>query len=126
MVGPRVNRDVDAASAEELFDRIAEIVEEHTDLLAERITALGGRADGTTRVAAAQSNLTEYPLDIADGMQHAAAVADRLADFGKSVRAAIDRAAELGDADTADVFTEISREMDKQLWFVEAHLQAGH
>jgi starvation-inducible DNA-binding protein len=107
----------------ELFDKIAEIVEEHSDLLAERITALGGRADGTVRAAAAQSSLKEYPLEIVAGMQHVAAVADRLTAFGKSARASIDRAAELGDADTADVFTEISREIDKQLWFVEAHLQ---
>jgi starvation-inducible DNA-binding protein len=108
----------------ELFDKVAEIVEEHGDILAERITALGGRADGTARIAAAQSRLVEYPTDLTDGAQHVTAVADRLAGFGKAARAAIDRAAELGDADTADVFTEISREIDKQLWFVEAHLQA--
>jgi starvation-inducible DNA-binding protein len=108
----------------ELFDKIAEIVEEHGDLLAERITALGGRADGTARVAAAKSSLKEYPVDAATGPQHVAAVADRLAAFGKSARAAIDRAGALGDADTADLFTEISREIDKQLWFAEAHLQA--
>ena len=108
----------------ELFDDIAELVEEHSDLIAERITALGGRADGTTRVAAAKSSLPEYPLDIADGQQHVTAVAHRLAAFGKVVRAAIDRAAKAGDADTADLYTEISRTIDKQLWFVEAHLQA--
>lgn len=108
----------------ELFDSIAEIVEEHSDLLAERITALGGRADGTARVAAAQSSLKEYPLDISSGKRHVAAVADQLAAFGKSARAAIDSATRSGDADTADLFTEISRTMDKQLWFVEAHLQA--
>lgn len=107
-----------------LFDDIAEIVEEHGDLLAERITALGGRADGTARIAGAQSSLKEYPLDIAAGAQHVAAVADRLAAFGKAVRAGIDRAAALGDADSADLFTEISRAIDKQLWFVEAHLQS--
>jgi starvation-inducible DNA-binding protein len=106
---------------QELFDEIAEVVEEHSDLLAERITALGGRADGTARLAAAQSNLEEYPLDIAAGMQHVAAVADKLAIFGRSIRAGIDLAAKLGDADTADLFTEISRAIDKQLWFVEAH-----
>ena len=108
----------------ELFDSVAEIVEEQSDLLAERITALGGRADGTARIAAAQSTLAEYPLEIASGSDHVAAVADRLAAFGKSARANIDSAAELSDADTADLFTEISRAIDKQLWFVEAHLQA--
>jgi starvation-inducible DNA-binding protein len=108
----------------QLFDDVAEIVEEHGDLLAERITTLGGRADGTSRVAAAQSNLAEYPFDLEDGMHHVAAVADKLASFGKSVRADIDRSAKLGDADTADLFTEISRVVDEQLWIVDAHLQA--
>jgi len=108
----------------ELFDKVAEIVEDHGDSIAERITTLGGRADGTARAAGAQSSLKEYPFDINAGVQHAAAVADKLAAFGKSARAAIDRSGQLGDADTADLFTEISRETDKQLWFVEAHLQA--
>ncbi|HET6492359.1 MAG TPA: DNA starvation/stationary phase protection protein Dps [Burkholderiales bacterium] len=108
----------------ELFDDIAEIVEDHSDLIAERITALGGRADGTSRIAAKRSTLVEYPLEIAAGMEHSAALADRLASFGKAVREAIDRTAEYGDADTTDLFTEVSRAIDKQLWFVEAHLQA--
>ena len=108
----------------ELFDDIAEIVEGHADLIAERITALGGRADGTARVSAGQSKLKEYPLEIAAGLDHCAAVSDRLAAYGKSVREAIDSTAQSGDADTSDLFTEISRIIDKQLWFVEAHLQA--
>ncbi len=107
-----------------LFDDVAEIVEEHGDIIAERITALGGRADGTARIAAAQSKLAEYPTDMVEGREHVDAVADRLAAFGKTVRTAIDRATEYGDAGSADVFTEISRAIDKQLWFVEAHVQA--
>ena len=108
----------------ELFDDVAEIVEGHADSIAERITALGGRADGTARVSAAQSKLQEYPLEITAGMDHAAALSDRLAAFGKLVRDAINSTAEAGDADTSDLFTEVSRDIDKQLWFVEAHLQA--
>jgi starvation-inducible DNA-binding protein len=108
----------------ELFDDVAEIVEGHSDLLAERITALGGRADGTARVAAAQSSLSEFPLDLSGGMPCVAAVADKLSGFGKEVRAAIGRSEKLGDAGTADLFTGISGEIDKQLWRVEAHLRA--
>jgi starvation-inducible DNA-binding protein len=108
----------------ELFDDVAEMVEGHADMLAERITALGGRADGTMRAAAAQSQLKEYPLEITAGLDHCAALSDRLAAFGKAVREAIDTTQQAGDADTADLFTEISRAIDKQLWFVEAHLQA--
>ena len=110
----------------QLFDEVADIVEEYSDLIAERITSLGGRADGTARIAAMYSSLTEYPLDTIDGMVHLSAVADKLTNFGKAVRADIESSAKLGDADTADLFTEISRVIDKQLWLVEAHLQSAH
>jgi starvation-inducible DNA-binding protein len=108
----------------ELYDTVAESVLEYVDLIAERATALGGLALGTARMAAAASSLDEYPLDAVAGMETVAAVADRLAAYGASVRAGIDAAVELDDQDTADIFTEVSRAIDKHLWFVEAHLQA--
>ena len=108
----------------ELFDSIATAVEAHIDLIAERVTTLGGTAMGTVRLAAQNSGLSEYPHEITDGASHVDAVSTALADFGKAVRKGIDEAADLGDQDTADIFTEISREIDKQLWFVEAHIQA--
>jgi starvation-inducible DNA-binding protein len=113
----------DFIALHELFDRIAEIVEGQGDDIAERITALGGRADGTARIAA-KSSLPEYPFDALGGTQHLDAVAQRLAAFGKSVRAGIDLAADAGDVDSSDLLTGMSRELDKQLWFVDAHLQS--
>ena len=110
----------------ELFDQIDEAVEAYVDLIAERIVQLGGIAEGTVRVAAARSRLEEYPLTIADGRAHVEAVAKALSSFGHEVRQTIDQADELGDADTADIFTEVSRGIDKWLWFVEAHTQAAH
>jgi starvation-inducible DNA-binding protein len=107
-----------------LFDEIDEAVEEYVDLIAERIVQLGGIAEGTARVAAQRSRLEEYPLDIADGNLHIEAVAKALSTFGEEARKAIDLADELGDADSADIFTEVSRGIDKWLWFVEAHSQA--
>ena len=109
----------------ELFDQIDEAVEGYVDLVAERIVQLGGIAEGTVRVAAERSRLEEYPLDIADGHAHVKAVSKALSTFGREVRKTIDEADELQDADTADMFTEISRGMDKWLWFVEAHSQAS-
>jgi len=108
----------------ELFDSIATLVEGHVDLIAERVTTLGGTAMGTVRLAAENTSLSEYPHEITDGAAHVDALSTALADFGKLVRKGIDEATDLGDQDTADIFTEISREMDKQLWFVEAHIQA--
>src|SRR5437870_12993976 len=108
----------------ELFDQIDEAIESYVDLIAERIVQLGGIAEGTVRVAAARSRLEEYPLDIANGHAHVEAVAKALSTFGQEARATINQADELDDADTADIFTEISRGIDKWLWFVEAHSQA--
>jgi starvation-inducible DNA-binding protein len=106
-----------------LFDEVAEQAEEWVDELAERVTALGGYATGTVRMAAASSTLPEFPVDIAKGMEYVKAVAARLAAFTNSARRAIDQTDKLGDADTADLFTEISRDADKYLYFLEAHLQ---
>ncbi len=108
----------------ELFDDMAGELDGFVDELAERVTALGGTALGTARIAAATSILPEYPTDIAEGREHVQALADRYAPFAQHVRAAINETDELGDADTADLYTEISRAVDKRLWFLEAHLQA--
>jgi len=107
----------------ELFDKVSEAVESYVDMIAERIVQLGGIAEGTARVAASRSRLEEYQLTIADGLAHVEAVARALSTFGHEARNAINDADELGDADTADLFTEISRGIDKWLWFVEAHSQ---
>ncbi len=107
----------------ELFDKISDAALEQIDQIAERVTALGGTAEGTVAVAAKRSRLKNYPLSITAGKDHLYYLSTQLAAFGKSVRAAIDATAELGDADTADLFTGISRDLDKHLWFLEAHLQ---
>lgn len=93
------------------------------DLIAERATALGGTALGTVRMSAAASRLTEYSLDAVEGKQHVEALAQRFAALAATTRAAIGAAEKSGDADTADLFTEVSRGLDKGLWFLEAHLQ---
>jgi starvation-inducible DNA-binding protein len=108
----------------ELFDKINEDVEDYVDEIAERAVQLGGVAEGTARVVAKRSSLPEYPLNAADGHSHVEALSTALAAFGKSARKAIEQANELGDLDTADLFTQVSRGVDKWLWFVEAHLQA--
>jgi starvation-inducible DNA-binding protein len=107
-----------------LYDQVAEGVLEYVDMIAERATALGGLALGTARMAAVATTLDEYPLDAIEGMETVRVIADRLAAYGSSVRKAIDSALELNDQDTGDLFIEVSRAIDKHLWFVEAHLQA--
>lgn len=108
----------------ELFDELAANLAGHMDTIAERATALGGLATGTARMAAANSRLPEYPLDVTEGMDHVSCLTDRYATFAAGIRRAIDSAEDLGDKGSADLFTDIVRDIDKQLWFLEAHLQS--
>src|ERR1700730_2648604 len=108
----------------ELFDKVNEEVEDYVDEIAERAVQLGGVAEGTARMVAKKTSLTEYPLSAVDGRSHVEALSSALAAFGKAARKAIDQANELGDLDTADLCTEVSRGIDTWRCFVEAHLQA--
>lgn len=110
-------------SLHELFDKLAVELEAHVDTIAERATALGGLALGTVRMAATNSQLPECDLEVTDCVGTAEAMADRYAALAASMRQATDTADDQGDADTADLFTEVSRGLDKALWFLESHLQ---
>jgi starvation-inducible DNA-binding protein len=107
-----------------LFDSIAEHVEDAIDLIAERITALGGIANGTLRQAVAASSLEEYNLNARGSMEHVEALLEQLSTVANAAREAIDQTDDLDDRGTSDLFTEIVREMDKDIYFLEAHLQA--
>jgi starvation-inducible DNA-binding protein len=106
-----------------LFDEIAGELADFVDLLAERATSLGGYATGTVRMAAENSALPEYPTDITEGTEHVKALVERFGLYGSRIRIAIDAAINLGDQSTGDLYIEISRTVDKRLWFLEAHIQ---
>jgi len=107
----------------ELFDKISDGLLDQIDDLAERVTSLGGTAEGTVAVAAKRSKLKNYPLSITAGKDHLFYLSTQLSAYGKSVRHAIEDTDKLGDVGTADLLTGISRAIDKHLWFLEAHLQ---
>jgi starvation-inducible DNA-binding protein len=107
----------------ELFDDQAAMLADHADVVAERATALGGHAMGTARMAADDSRLPEYPAEAIDGMDCVEALADRFALHGEQLRAGIEMAGDAGDEDTVDLYVDLSRDVDKQLWFLESHLQ---
>ncbi|MDR3417899.1 MAG: DNA starvation/stationary phase protection protein Dps [Nevskia sp.] len=107
----------------ELFDKLAEETEDYVDDIAERATALGGIAVGTARAAGKMSRLPEFPLEGVEGKAAVSVLVDRYALLAASTRKAIETSAQLGDAGTSDLFTGISRGLDKSLWFLEAHLQ---
>jgi starvation-inducible DNA-binding protein len=107
----------------ELFDSIAGHLEEQTDTLAERVTTLGGVANGTAREAAAKSGLKEADLEASDAESMLKFLVHNVAHHANAMRTAVQESDDLGDAITADVFTQLTRELDKDLWFLEAHLQ---
>ena len=107
-----------------LFDDVNEDVEEYVDLIAERVVQLGGIAEGTVGAVEERSTLPDYPLALSNGGEHVAALSDALATFGRTMRIGIEEMNELEDAGSADTLTEISRGVDKWLWFVEAHQQS--
>lgn len=107
----------------ELFENINGTMSEHIDLLGERIVALGSVADGRIQTTVSNSTLPAYPIEARVGRDHLGAISRSLGLFAGAVRSEIDRTAEMGDAGTSDLFTEISREADKNLWFVNAHLE---
>jgi starvation-inducible DNA-binding protein len=107
----------------ELFDSVASHLEDQSDLIAERVTQLGGVANGTARQAASDSTIKEYDFNAVKGEDHVHALVERLGTLANAARKAIDDTGKLGDQATADVFTEVTRAADKDLWFLEAHLQ---
>jgi len=107
-----------------MFDDFVEGLEDYIDAIAERATALGGLATGTLRMAAETTRLEEYPTDVFADMDHVRTLADRYAQLGASTRRAISMAEDADDQDTMDLFIDVSRDLDKWLWFLEAHLQA--
>ena len=111
-------------SLHRLFDEIDQEVGAYVDVVAERIVQLGGVAEGTVGVVAERTTLVDYPIGLRQGAEHAAALSDALAMFGSSLRTGIGEMEDLKDPVSADVLTEISRGVDKWLWFVEAHLGA--
>jgi starvation-inducible DNA-binding protein len=112
----------------ELLDDVAEHLREQTDTMAERVAIMGGFAKGTTQMAAEHTTLKPYPVELTDIQAHIRELVDRFKHHGSNLREAIDAADEAGDEDVADLFTEVSREVDKDAWFIGANLadQADH
>ena len=110
-------------SLHKLFDELAEKVVEHVDVVAERATSLGGTALGTIQEAVANTCLQPYPIDIFTAKEHLEHLTHNFAILGELSRNNIKEAEGLGDSATGDLYIDLVRELDKGLWFLEAHLQ---
>jgi starvation-inducible DNA-binding protein len=107
----------------EMLDKFRDDVDDYNDTIAERVSQLGSMPLGTVQAVVKASGLAAYPTDISAIEDHLSALLERTAKLANQVRKDIETAASAGEADTADIFTEVSRGLDKWLWFVEAHLQ---
>lgn len=106
----------------EMLDQVVDRVNESADMIAERVQVIGGQAQGTLQVVSAETQMAPYPADLVNLDDHVTALVARMADVGERVRAAIGEAGEVGDEDTADLFTEVSRQLDKDAWFIGANI----
>jgi starvation-inducible DNA-binding protein len=114
-------KGADFIGVHEFLDKINDMVRDNVDEIAERVAQLGGVAEGTVQRIQTRTHLSEYPLHIHTSHDHLKALSGALANFGKHVRKAIADTAEL-DADTSDIYTEVSRQTDKNLWMIESFL----
>ena len=105
-----------------LFDEFNAAMGEYVDELAERVIQLSGHAHGTLQAAAKTSTLPVYPEGLVQEKDHLKALASQTAALGALARTGIESADKAGDAATADLFTELTRGLDKWLWFVEANI----
>ena len=62
-----------------------------------------------------------YPVEVTDIKQHVEELKSRYMFVGGEVRKAMEEAGDAGDEDTADLFTEVSRTLDKDAWFIGAN-----
>ena len=116
-------RGIQFIAVHQMLDPMRASLDEHADTIAERVAQLDGIALGTSQIVAKSSKLAPYPTDIRKVPDHLAALADRYAALANQVRQDIDATQDAGDADAADILTALSRDLDKNLWFIKSHLE---
>ncbi|MBK7962083.1 MAG: DNA starvation/stationary phase protection protein Dps [Bdellovibrionales bacterium] len=109
----------------EVFDTIYETISASVDEIGERISQLGGQAEGTIQVATKKTYLKPLTLGFNKGPDLVSALADAVAVYGKCLRKSIEEMGPLKDAVSGDMLTQIARSVDKQLWILESHLNAN-
>lgn len=107
----------------ELLDQVAGRLADTEDTIAERVQQLDGVARGTVEVVVKETGVKPYPTDLTSSKDHIAALTERMADVGARMRSGIGEATEAGDEATVDIFVQATRQLDKDLWFLESHLK---
>ncbi|MFT4123223.1 MAG: DNA starvation/stationary phase protection protein [Microbacteriaceae bacterium] len=114
-------RGANFQAVHELLDEVVDHAREYADTAAERVVALGLPLDARVQTVGAKATT---PV-MSEGFQQSdTVIAEVIAEIDatlKTVRTAIDELAEL-DAASQDVAIEIARGLEKDRWFLFAHL----
>ncbi len=108
-----------------VFDDVAKTVFKQIDPIAERMTQLGGMANGTVRQSAATSEIPAYNVDAISGPEHLEALANSLGKYCSLMREVSDKIDDIGDKPTADFFNQLIVDAEEELYFLESHMEAG-
>ena len=108
-----------------VFDDTAKTIFKQIDPIAERITQLGGVANGTVRQSAATSEIPTYNVDAINGPEHLKALSDSLGKYCSILREASDKIEEIGDGPTSDFYHQLIIDAEEELYFLESHTEAG-
>ncbi len=106
----------------QMFDQFAREILDYIDMTAERITALGGVAQGGLTIVSNNSRLKPGTTTFQKGESTLKELSSRYQQLSSSTRESINKSEDLGDSATADLFTEVVRGLDKTLWMLESHL----
>lgn len=109
----------------ELLDAANANLRNILDMMAERAVILGGTPDGTAQKVAKATILKGYPTDLVETKDHIRELTTRYKEVAAMLREAIDTVSEAGDEGTADLFTEASRTIDKDAWFIGSNSEGN-
>lgn len=108
-----------------VFDDVAKTIFKQIDAIAERITQLGGTANGTVRMSAATSAIPPYNVEALSGPDHVEALANSLGVYAKELRESSDQIDDAGDGPTSDFLNQLIVDAEEELYFLESHIEAG-
>lgn len=107
----------------QLFDDVADALEEQSDTVAERVAALGGIAMGSAASVQERSILPPYDTSIRAGVEHIEAVTMSLKAYCEHLRASLASDAVQRDPATEDMLIECLRATEFHLWSLDSHLR---
>lgn len=104
----------------EMLDPFNEKFLDYADTIAERIVQLGAVPYGTAQMIVSGSDLADYPTNIVTVEDHLHELHDRYAIVANAVRKVLE--GQMVDQGTLNFLADASNDLDKYLWFIEAHL----